>query len=157
MQIMKELLAPCGLYCGVCSIMIAHRDNNQKFKERLAPIYGVSAEGIRCRGCLSSEVFAYCTTCPIKSCTRHKGYEGCHQCHEFPCEHIHNFPVPVGKKVILRAVPERREMGTEKWVEARGKALPMPPLQDPIVQGSQALSPLRSSGGSGLISALTFA
>ena len=29
----------------------------------------------------------------------------------------HNFPVPVGKKVILRAIPERWELGTEKWVQ----------------------------------------
>ena len=37
----EDLLAPCGLYCGVCGILTAHRDNNQKFKEKLAPIYGV--------------------------------------------------------------------------------------------------------------------
>ncbi len=36
MEIKKEFLAPCGLYCGVCAIYIAHRDNNQKFKELLA-------------------------------------------------------------------------------------------------------------------------
>ena len=35
MQIEKELLAPCGLYCGVCGIRIAHRDDNEKFKARL--------------------------------------------------------------------------------------------------------------------------
>jgi len=27
-----ELLAPCGLYCGVCGIYMASRDNNQKLK-----------------------------------------------------------------------------------------------------------------------------
>ena len=42
----KELLAPCGLYCGVCAILMAHRDNNQKFKEILAPVYGVTPEQI---------------------------------------------------------------------------------------------------------------
>ena len=30
-DIKKELLAPCGLYCGVCRVYIAHRDDNQKF------------------------------------------------------------------------------------------------------------------------------
>jgi hypothetical protein len=70
---------------------------------------------------LSDDVFAYCTKCAIRSCTRAKGYEGCHQCKEFPCEHIQNFPVPVGKKVILRSVPERRSVGTERWVEAEEK------------------------------------
>ena len=137
MEIKKQLLAPCGLYCGVCAIMIAHRDNNQKLKERLAPIYGVSPEGIRCQGCLSSEVFAYCTICPIKACTKQKGYEGCHQCNEFPCEHIRNFPVPVGQKVIMRAVPQRRDIGTEKWVEAEEKRYQCPNCGNHLFRGAK--------------------
>jgi predicted RNA-binding Zn-ribbon protein involved in translation (DUF1610 family) len=28
---------------------------------------------------------------------------------------IEEFPIPVGKKVILRAIPYWREKGTEKW------------------------------------------
>jgi hypothetical protein len=137
MEIKRELLAPCGLYCGVCAIMIAHRDNNQKLKERLAPVYGVSPEGIRCQGCQSNEVFAYCTTCPIKACTQQKGYEGCHQCNEFPCEHIRNFPVPVGQKVIMRAVPQRRDMGTEKWVEAEEKRYQCPNCGNHLFRGAK--------------------
>ena len=31
-----ELLAPCGLYCRVCGVYLASRDNNQKFKGKLA-------------------------------------------------------------------------------------------------------------------------
>jgi len=137
MEINKELLAPCGLYCGVCAIMMAHRDANHKFKARLAPLYGVSPEEIRCQGCLSNEVFTYCTTCPIRFCTRQRGYEGCHQCQEFPCEHIHNFPVPVGKKVILRAIPQRREMGTEKWVESEEKRYQCPNCGNQLFRGAK--------------------
>jgi hypothetical protein len=117
MDMKKEWLAPCGLYCGVCAVMMVHRDNNQKLKERLAPLFQVSPEEIRCEGCLSDETFTYCTTCPIKSCTSQRGYEGCHECDEFPCRYIEEFPIPVGKKVILRAIPYRREVGTEKWVQ----------------------------------------
>ncbi|MDQ7781771.1 MAG: DUF3795 domain-containing protein [Desulfomonilaceae bacterium] len=113
----RELLAPCSLYCGVCGILMAHRDNNDKFKERLASFYGVMPEDIVCKGCLSDQRFKFCETCSIRSCTEEKGLEGCHQCDDFPCSFIDNFPVPVGKKVILRAVPTRREIGTEKWVE----------------------------------------
>jgi hypothetical protein len=130
-KIGPEFASPCGLYCGVCAIYIAHRDNNQKFKERLANLYrgGVagkgtlpnsetlSADGIRCKGCLSEELFMHCTQCEIRDCTQRKGYEGCHQCDEFPCRHIENFPMAVGKKVILRAVPYRRKFGTEKWIQ----------------------------------------
>jgi len=60
MEIHKEWLAPCGLYCGVCAIMIAHRDDNQKFKEKLTGVYGVTADEIRCDGCLSDDPFKFC-------------------------------------------------------------------------------------------------
>ena len=102
-------------------MLIAHRDGNEKFKERLATVYGVPAAEIRCRGCLSDEVFGFCKVCPIKSCAAERGYESCHQCDDFPCKYIDKFPLPVGKKVILRAIPQWREMGTEKWVEAEEK------------------------------------
>ncbi len=67
MKINPDFVAPCGLYCGVCAIYIAHRDNNQKFKEWLVNLYkgevlgkgtlpnseNLSAQDIRCNGCLS--------------------------------------------------------------------------------------------------------
>ena len=126
-----DLISPCGLYCGVCAIYIAHRDNNQKFKERLVGLYkgGVPGKGtlpnsdsltiqnMQCGGCMSDNLFMHCQQCEIRDCTRKKGYAGCHECDEFPCGHIENFSMVVGKKVILRAVPYRREVGTEKWIE----------------------------------------
>lgn len=131
MKIKSDYISPCGLYCGVCAIHIAHRDNNRKFKERLASLYkggvpgkgtlpgseDLSTEDIRCQGCLSDDRFRHCKHCEIRDCTKRKGYSGCHQCNEFPCQHIENFPMTVGKKVILRAVPYRRKFGTEKWVQ----------------------------------------
>ena len=29
----KELLSPCGLYCGVCRVYVAHRDDDKEFKQ----------------------------------------------------------------------------------------------------------------------------
>jgi hypothetical protein len=58
----------------------------------------------------------HCEQCDIRQCTEEKGYTGCHQCDDFPCGHIENFPMAIGKKVILRSVPYRRKFGTEKWV-----------------------------------------
>jgi hypothetical protein len=123
MVIKKELLAPCSLYCGVCGIRIAYLDDNQKFKERLCTVYGTKPEDIFCDGCLAEDekVFLYCRVCPIKGCAKEKGIDGCHQCDDFPCEHIDKFPLAVGKKVILRAVPQRREWGDEKWVREEEK------------------------------------
>jgi len=131
MKINPDLIAPCGLYCGVCAIYMAHRDNNMKFKERLANLYkgniagkgtlpnseNLTADDIRCRGCLSDEQFLHRQQCEIRGCTKAKGITGCHQCDEFPCQYIEDFPMTVGKKVILRAIPYWREFGTEKWIQ----------------------------------------
>lgn len=111
-----ELAAPCGLYCGVCGIYVATRDNNEKFKEKLAPVYGAKPEDLICDGCLSERVFGYCQVCPIKSCCREKQIDGCYKCADFPCKFIDDFPIPVGKKVILRSVPQWRKVGTEQWM-----------------------------------------
>jgi predicted RNA-binding Zn-ribbon protein involved in translation (DUF1610 family) len=131
MKLNHDLIAPCGLYCGVCAIYIAHRDNNHKFKERLANLYkgnvagkgtlpnseNLSADDIRCHGCLSDERFMHCHQCEIRNSTKEKGFTGCHQCDEFPCHHIESFPMTVGKRVILRAIPYWRKVGTEKWIQ----------------------------------------
>ena len=140
-EIKKELLAPCGLYCGVCSIYIAHRDNNLKFKEKLLPIYKAfakSVDDIKCTGCLSDkEVFPVCRVCAIKNCVKEKGLEGCHQCDEFPCKYINNFPIAIGKKVIMRAIPQWREWGTEKWVEEEENRYHCPECGNPLFRGAK--------------------
>jgi hypothetical protein len=126
-----EFASPCGLYCGVCAIHIADRDSNEKFKERLVNLYkgGVPGKGtlpnsenlttadIHCGGCLSDDLFMHCKQCEIRDCAQARGISGCHGCDDFPCEHIENFSMNIGKKVILRCVPYRREVGTEKWIE----------------------------------------
>ncbi len=60
MEDKKKLAAPRGLYCGVCGIYLAHRDNNLKFKERLRDFYqkalgdvALGVDDIECEGCLS--------------------------------------------------------------------------------------------------------
>ena len=150
MEIKKELVAPCGLYCGVCAIYMAHRDNNQKFKERLVNLYkgevpgkGVlpnadklTADDIKCRGCLYDEQFMHCRQCEIRACTIKKGYTGCHQCNEFPCEHIERFPMAVGKKVILRAIPYWREVGTEKWIQDEEARYTCPECDNKLFRGA---------------------
>lgn len=140
-EIKRELLAPCGLYCGVCSIYIAHRDNNVKFKEKLLPVYKMfakSIDDIACTGCLSDGVvFPVCQVCAIKNCCKEKEIEGCHQCEEFPCKYIINFPIPVGKKVILRTIPTWRELGTEKFVEEEEKRYHCPECGNPLFRGAK--------------------
>ncbi|WP_319522259.1 DUF3795 domain-containing protein [uncultured Desulfosarcina sp.] len=150
MTVNPDYLSPCGLYCGVCAIHIAHRDGNEKLKQRLLNLYkggvagkgalpnseNLSTEDIRCDGCLSDGLFMHCQQCDIRNCAQEKGISGCHQCDDFPCAHIENFPMTVGKRVILRSVPYRREHGTEKWVEDEEARYRCPDCGNKVFRGA---------------------
>jgi hypothetical protein len=51
----KDLMAPCGLYCGACGIYIATRDENEKFKGVMGRLYGTEPEETECCGCMQSD------------------------------------------------------------------------------------------------------
>jgi hypothetical protein len=135
MEINPDFASPCGLYCGVCAIYIAHRDNNEKLKQGLVNLYkgkvpgkgalpnceDLSTEDIKCGGCLSDEPFMHCLQCEIRNCTKEKGYTGCHECNEFPC--------------IMRAVPYRREVGTEKWMQDEEARYVCPECSNKVFRG----------------------
>ncbi|MFO7665043.1 MAG: DUF3795 domain-containing protein [Desulfobacterales bacterium] len=145
MKTNPELIAPCGLYCGVCGVYYATQDNNQKFLEKIVNVYksnmpgmdSLKPEDLLCDGCLSGRVSVFCRVCSIKDCTHAKGFEGCNECESFPCEHIDNFPMPVGKKVILRAVPYWREHGKEKWIEDEEARYYCPECRNKIFRGAK--------------------
>ena len=137
MDKMNSLAAPCGQYCGVCGVYIAHRDSNIKFKEVLTKAYNVDVEDIKCGGCLSDELFIYCSKCSIRSCAAEKNVTGCHQCDDFPCKHIDDFAFPVGRKVILRSIPARRELGDRRWMEEEEKRYHCPNCGNKLFRGAR--------------------
>lgn len=112
----QELIAPCGVYCGVCPQMVAYKNNNERLKEKLAANYGVKPEDISCDGCTSDNPFLLCASCNIKSCVQAKGIESCAECEEFPCETIEDFPVPPFIKKVKWDVNYRREYGKDAWI-----------------------------------------
>lgn len=139
-DIKEELLAPCGLYCGVCRIYLAHKDNDLEFKKEILPtlnsFVAKSVDDIACTGCLSKDVvFPFCRTCPIKDCIKNKEIKGCYQCDEFPCKIIINWPDPLDTKVIVRAVHAWRKLGTDKWVEAEEKRYQCPRCGNRLFHG----------------------
>ena len=146
----KNYAAPCGLYCGVCAILIVYRDNNVKLKEKLVKLYKGNTQGkgilpnsenltiddIKCEGCLSENRFYHCENCEIRDCTMEKGFESCHECDDFPCLYIENFPMAVGKKVILRAIPHWKEVGTEQWIADEEKRYICPECGNKVFRGA---------------------
>ena len=123
----RELMAPCGLYCGVCGVYIATRDNNEKFKTVMGNLYGTKPEETECLGCMQPDppqkIYGYCKSCPIRDCIRAKDFYSCHQCEEWPCDLISNFAFATGRRVMENTIPLWRQKvselgdaaGSESW------------------------------------------
>ena len=117
----KKLMAPCGLYCGVCGVYIATRDNNDKFKKALGNLYGTPPEETECIGCMQKEphekLYSYCKLCKIRDCVKSKALYSCHQCDQWPCDHIESFGLKTGLDVMKRTIPIWRKCVAEKGDE----------------------------------------
>ena len=145
MEIHPEHIAPCGLYCGVCRIYQATQENDLRFLKRLVKVYArrfpemtfMTPDELLCDGCLSTRRSAICRECSIRECAQQKRFQGCHECLDFPCPFIDEFPMPVGKKVILRAIPYWRTHGTEQWIAAEEKRYQCPECGQRLFRGAK--------------------
>lgn len=145
----RELMAPCGLYCGVCGVYIATRDGNEKFRARLGALYGTPPEETLCRGCMQADppsmLYAYCRSCPIRECVLGRGLTSCHRCGEWPCGLIRDFPLATGRRVMMRAIPRWRELaggygderGSVEWARAECERYHCPGCGEPLFRGAQ--------------------
>ena len=145
----KNLMAPCGLYCGVCGVYIAMRDKNDKFRSVMANLYGTRPEETECLGCMQQDpperLYAFCEGCKIRDCVRSKGFYSCHQCEEWPCTLIEDFQFATGVRVMKRAIPLWREkvaeLGDEKgsveWARAECQRYHCPSCGEPLFRGAQ--------------------
>jgi len=145
----KNLLAPCGLYCGVCGVYIATRDHNEKFKAVMGNLYGTPPEETECLGCMQADPplrrYDFCGQCRIRDCVRSKGLYSCHQCHEWPCSLIDRFPFATGVRVMKRAIPLWRQKaaqwgdakGSIEWARAECERYHCPACGEPLFRGAQ--------------------
>jgi len=114
---LKNLLAPCGLYCGVCGIYYATKNNNDKLRKKLAKAYWCKKSSINCNGCLSDNRFFFCKTCKIRNCVMEKKISGCHECDDFPCKFIEQYPYNLAKEYMLISTQVRRNLrNDELWI-----------------------------------------
>ena len=145
----KDLMAPCGLYCGVCGVYIATRDGNEKFKKVMGDLYGTKPEETECRGCMQPDppkkLYGYCKDCNIRECIKEKGYYSCHQCPYWPCHEIKNFGLATGKRVMERTIPIWRkkvaelgdEQGSIEWARSECERYHCPHCGKPLFRGAQ--------------------
>ncbi len=145
----RDLMAPCGLYCGACGIYIATRDGNEKFRSIMGNLYGTKPEETECLGCMQADPpkkrYGYCNACSIRDCVKVKGYYSCHQCREWPCGLINNFPLATGARVMRRAIPQWRacvaahgdDKGSVEWASAECERYHCSACGQPLFRGAQ--------------------
>ncbi|HVN72690.1 MAG TPA: DUF3795 domain-containing protein [Desulfomonilia bacterium] len=145
----RNLMAPCGLYCGACGVYIATRDNNEKFRTVMGNLYGTKPEETKCLGCMQPDppekLYGYCTMCTIRDCVRSKGFYSCHQCGDWPCSMISGFGFETGKQVMLNTIPLWREKvaqsgdeeGSVEWARSVCERYHCPDCGSPLFRGAQ--------------------
>jgi len=145
----RNLMAPCGLYCGVCGVYIATRDDNEKFKTVMGNLYGTKPEQTECLGCMQPDppkkLYGYCAMCGIRDCVRAKGFYSCHQCPDWPCDRIKNFGLATGRRVMLQTIPVWREkvallgdeQGSIEWARSVCERYHCPDCGGPLFRGAQ--------------------
>ena len=145
----RNLMAPCGLYCGACGVYISTRDDNEKFRTVMANLYKTDPEKTKCLGCMQpdppKQLYGYCAMCSIRDCVRGKGFYSCHQCQEWPCQRIKDFFLATGQRVMQRTIPIWREKvaelgdkkGSEEWARAECERYHCPSCGSPLFRGAQ--------------------
>lgn len=99
----KNLIAPCGLYCGECSAF----------------------QNGGCGGCISRKglCLKYTKICKIYSCcVEKKGLKVCSQCQEFPCEKFGAFFNTLAwYNEVVGNLKRIEEIGMEKFLAEQVK------------------------------------
>ena len=83
--------APCGLYCGNCSIFRSYFDRNREKAEALGKTSRCKPDQVRCSGCRTPAKFCWSGDCEFKTCTSKKAIQFCYECDGFPCDKIREF------------------------------------------------------------------
>ena len=143
----RDLMAPCGLHCATCGVYIATRDGNEKFKAVMGNLYGTKPEETECLGCMqhdpTEKQYISCRLCKMRDCVTSKGYYSCHQCEEWPCSKIENFPLATGVRVMKRTIPIWRakvaengdEKGSIEWARQECKRYHCSSCGEPLFRG----------------------
>lgn len=120
----KELTAPCGLSCWLCSY---HKDNiTDDLAQQTAAGLGLEAKDIPCDGCRSEKGCSFEMPgtggegCKTKECVANKGLHNCSECNTFPCD----FLMPIVDRAIqlphntkLYNLSRIKLIGIEAWAK----------------------------------------
>jgi hypothetical protein len=126
----RNWVAPCGLYCGACTIRLAGKSGHRQLLEEIAAVLtsregkSIRADDLACEGCLSDGAVAIvCRDCALRACALEKGVGHCSCCPEYPCQGITDFSqdgLPHHAE-IPKNVSRQKESGLEAWADEQDR------------------------------------
>jgi len=140
----QRLAAPCGLYCGACSIYRANQRGDTAMLEQIAQAFSglegeltpgmppvrkdcdvsevqkqvVGVESATCEGCLSDVVAFPCRICGFRECASEKGVTNCSKCADTPCQWVVDFNndgLPHHSEVLSN-IQRQKDIGIDSWI-----------------------------------------
>ena len=100
----EELIAPCGMNCGVCRAYL--RDKNH------------------CSGCNFNPTLTSCLKCKIRNCDKRKGNFCSPDCDEFPCKRLKDLDKRYSEKYDMSEIENLeciRDNGIDKFIDRQEK------------------------------------
>jgi len=124
----KNMTAPCGLDCFNCPMHKATYDD--EMRKKIAASMNIEFEKAACKGCRNHNgtipFLGMKEPCNAYRCITEKGLDFCHECSEFPCDHLHPYAdmaqaVPHNTKVFNLCLIKK--MGLEQWAADKAKSV----------------------------------
>ena len=120
----RELISPCGLYCGNCSLYKARAD--EVLLKQIAERLSVPVEKVPlCAGCKVSKGIISVSggepVCDTYACAvNEKGVEFCYECEDFPCLKLAPCADRAGEiphNTKIYALVLLQKLGIDAWIE----------------------------------------
>jgi hypothetical protein len=122
----QQMTSPCGLDCFNCPAFLANEDMN--IRKSISESLHLPLEEARCKGCRNAKgtisFLGDNKPCAVFRCTSEKDITYCHECSDFPCDHLH----PYADQATVRPHNTKlfnlcliKKIGLDQW--AKDKAL----------------------------------
>ena len=90
-----QVLGACGIICSECEAFKATKANDTEKLVELAKSWGstenpLTADDMRCNGCMSDVVFKNALNCGVRGCAVEHNVANCGECSEFACQKLND-------------------------------------------------------------------
>jgi len=96
--VISEMVAYCGLDCGVCKAFKATQAEDVEWKRQIAKHWSDQGENkftpddVVCHGCKSDVISGFCRKmCAVRPCAVGRKVKTCAHCSDYPCEKLKEY------------------------------------------------------------------